>query len=40
MLRINYNTSKVDTIGRNPTSVQFTSGEIDLRCAVLGITPI
>jgi hypothetical protein len=40
MLRMNNNTSKVDTIGRNPTSVQLTSGEIGLRCADIGITPI
>jgi hypothetical protein len=29
MLHISYTTSKVDTIGENPTSVKFTSGEID-----------
>jgi hypothetical protein len=40
MLLINYTTSKVDTIGENPKNVKFTSGEIDLWCANLGITPI
>jgi hypothetical protein len=30
-LHINYTTSKVDTIGENPTIVQLTSGEIYLR---------
>jgi hypothetical protein len=40
MSQINYTTSKVDTIGGNPKSVKFTSGEINLRCADLGITPI
>jgi hypothetical protein len=40
MLHISYTTSKVGTIGENPTMVQFTSGEIDLRCAYLGVTPI
>jgi hypothetical protein len=40
MLHINHTTSKVDTIGENPISVKITSGEIDLRCADLGTTPI
>jgi hypothetical protein len=40
MFHINYTNSKVDATGGNPTSVKFTSGEIDLRCADLGITPI
>jgi hypothetical protein len=40
MLYISYITFKVGTIGENPTSVKFISGEIDLRCADLGNTPI
>jgi hypothetical protein len=40
MLRIDYTTSKVDTIGGNPRSVKFTSGGTELRCADLGITTI
>jgi hypothetical protein len=41
MLHISYTTSKVGTIGENPTVVQFTPGEqIDLRCADLGSKPI
>jgi hypothetical protein len=38
MMHINYTTSKVDKIGKNPTIVQLTSGEIYLRRADLGIT--
>jgi hypothetical protein len=40
MSHINYTTSKVHTIGENPRSVKFTSGEIEVRRADLGITPM